>query len=88
MHMSTGFRLSAFVLITVVGASFASAQSAAPAAKRPRVFFVEPKNNATVTSPVHMKFGSENIQIAAVPQGDVTTARPGIGIPLKASRTA
>jgi hypothetical protein len=26
-----------------------------------------------------MKFGSENIQIAAVPQGDVTTARPGIG---------
>jgi len=32
-----------------------------------------------VTSPVHMKFGSEGIEIAAVPPGDVTTARPGIG---------
>jgi hypothetical protein len=79
MHMIRGFRLSAFVLTAVVGASFASAQSAAPAAKRPRVFFVEPKNNATVTSPVHMKFGVENFEIAAVPQGDVKTARPGIG---------
>src|SRR5262245_12856134 len=44
-----------------------------------RVFFVEPKNGATVTSPLHMKFGSEGIQIAAVPQGDVTTTRPGVG---------
>src|SRR5215475_830168 len=76
MHMSTGLRLTAFVLVSFVGASFASAQSAA---KRPRVFFVEPKNNATVTSPVHMKFGAENIEIAAVPQGDVKTARPGVG---------
>jgi hypothetical protein len=41
-------------------------------------FFVEPKNNATVTSPVHMKFGSEGITIAAVPAGEVTTVRPGI----------
>ena len=78
MHMNTGLRLSAFVLIVGVGASFASAQSAAPAAKRPRVFFVEPKNNATVTSPVHLKFGVENYEIAAVPQGDVKTARPGV----------
>ena len=30
-------------------------------------------------SPVHMKFGSAGIEIAAVPPGDVTTARPGIG---------
>ena len=43
------------------------------------MFFIEPKNGATVTSPVHMKFGSEGIEIAAVPPGDVTTARPGIG---------
>jgi hypothetical protein len=49
-----------------------------PAAKKLRVFFVEPKNNATVTSPVHMKFGSEGIEIGAVPPGDPTTARPGI----------
>ena len=51
---------------------------AKPAGKKPRVFFIEPKNNATVASPVHMKFGSEGIKIEAVPPGDPTTARPGI----------
>jgi hypothetical protein len=52
----------------------------APAKKtKARVFFVEPKNGATVSSPVHMKFGSEGIEIAAVPPGDITKAqvRPG-----------
>src|SRR5215831_5871652 len=49
-----------------------------PAAKKARVFFVEPKNNATVTSPLHMKFGSEGIEISPVPAGTVTTARPGM----------
>jgi hypothetical protein len=58
-------------------ASKAKAGKAARAAK-PRVFFIEPKNGATVTSPVHMKFGSAGIQIAAVPPGDVTTTRPGM----------
>jgi len=48
------------------------------AASHARVFFIEPKNGATVTSPVHMKFGSSGIQIGAVPPGDVTTVRPGI----------
>src|SRR5207247_4657119 len=57
---------------------FASAQAKKPAAKRARVFFVEPKNGATVASPVNMKFGSEGIEIGAVPQGDVKTARKGI----------
>jgi hypothetical protein len=56
----------------------AGAQTKAGAAKKVRVFFVEPKNNAAVTSPVHMKFASEGIEIGAVPPGDVTTARPGI----------
>ena len=56
----------------------AGAQAAKPAAKKPRVFFVEPKNNATVTSPLHMKFGSEGIEIAAVPPGDIKTTRPGV----------
>ena len=46
---------------------------------KPRVFFVEPKNGATVKSPVHLKFGVENYKIAAVPDGDVKTARPGVG---------
>jgi hypothetical protein len=76
--------LGAVMFAMVAGSgAFASAQAKKPAAKkaaakRARVFFVEPKNGATVTSPLHMKFGSENIQIAAVPQGDVTTVRKGI----------
>jgi hypothetical protein len=53
------------------------ATKAAPK-KRVRVFFIEPKNGATVSSPVHMKFGSEGIEIGAVPPGDVTKTRPGI----------
>jgi len=63
---------------------FANAQTtkkpaAKPAAKKIRVFFVEPKNNATVSSPLHMKFGSEGIEISPVPPGDLTKAqvRPG-----------
>ena len=65
------------LLIAVMVATFgvlASAQDAKkPAAKKARVFFVEPKNNATVSSPVHMKFGSEGIEIAAGQRG---TSRP------------
>ena len=59
------------------GATAQTKKAAAPKAKKPRVFFIEPKNGASVTSPVHMKFGSEGIEIAPVPPGDVTTARPG-----------
>ena len=71
--------LLAGVIIAACGA-FVGAQAAKPAskAKRMRVFFIEPKNNATVTSPVHMKFGAQGIEIAAVPPGDVTTTRPGV----------
>jgi hypothetical protein len=36
-------------------------------------------NGATVKSPVHLKFGIENYQLAAVPAGTVETARPGMG---------
>ena len=45
----------------------------------PRVFFVEPADGATVKSPVHLKFGAENFMIMAVPTGDVTSARAGMG---------
>lgn len=71
--------LLAGVIFAACGA-FVGAQAAKPAskAKKMRVFFIEPKNNATVTSPVHMKFGSEGIEIAAVPPGDPTTTRPGV----------
>ncbi len=47
--------LIVLMLVACVGA-MAGAQKAA--AKKIRVFFIEPKNNASVTSPVHMKFGS------------------------------
>src|SRR5438128_1074325 len=81
--------LLALAMVAAFGA-LASGQGAKPAtttkkaatkkaaAKKARVFFVEPKNNATVTSPVHMKFGSEGIEIAAVPPGEVTKTRPGM----------
>lgn len=71
--------LLAFALVAGFGV-LAGAQAAKPAmkAKKPRVFFIEPKNGATVTSPVKMKFGSEGIEIAAVPQGEVTKTRPGM----------
>jgi hypothetical protein len=54
-------------------------EHAAPAANGARVFFVEPKVGAELTSPVHFVFGAENITIAAVPEGTVETARPSTG---------
>jgi len=56
-----------------------TAKSAASAGTARRVFFVEPKDGATVKSPVALKFGLENFELAAVPPGDVTEARPGVG---------
>ena len=56
----------------VVGAQAMKKPAAKP--KKARVFFIEPKNGATVTSPVHLKFGVQNFEIAAVPPGDVKTA--------------
>ena len=84
MRMNMSRVLVAAGLIAAFGV-LAAAQAAKPAkpaakmsAKKARVFFVEPKNAAAVTSPVHMKFGAEGIEIGAVPEGDVKTARPGI----------
>ena len=66
--------ISYLVLFASLGA--VSATAATP---RPRVFFVEPKNGAAVKSPLHLKFGVANYKIGAVPDGTVTTPRPGIG---------
>ena len=77
MKLKKQLALLVAVMVPVFGV-LANAQEKKPASKKPRVFFVEPKNNAAVTSPVHMKFGSEGIEIGAVPAGDVKTARPGI----------
>jgi hypothetical protein len=80
MHWRKQRVLLVGLIIAVCGAFVGAQAGKQPAAKtkKMRVFFVEPKNNATVTSPVHMKFGSEGIEIAAVPPGDVTTTRPGV----------
>jgi len=58
----------------------AGAQAKKPAMKatKAKVFFMEPKNGATVTSPVHMKFGSSGIEISPVPPGDLKETRPGV----------
>ena len=63
-----------FGLIVLMATAYACGSGATP-----RVSFVEPKDGATVKSPVHLKFGIENYQVAAVPQGTVTTARAGMG---------
>jgi hypothetical protein len=85
--MKIGKQLALPVLILVGGLGLAAGaqETTKPAAKKPvakkvRVFFVEPKNGAMVTSPLHMKFGAEGVEIAAVPPGDLTKAqvRPGI----------
>jgi hypothetical protein len=80
--MKIGKQLALPVLILVAGFGFvATAQEAAKsAAKKPRVFFVEPKNGATVTSPLHMKFGAEGVEIAAVPPGEITKAQVRKGV--------
>ena len=73
----------ALLVVAVVAGSGAlvgaqAAQKSAAKPKKPRVFFIEPKNGATVSSPVKMKFGSEGIEISPVPAGDAKTARPGM----------
>src|SRR5438093_12352549 len=78
MKFRTQLVLPVLVMVAGFGA-LAGAEAQKAAAKKVRVFFIEPKNGATVTSPVHMKFGSEGIEISPVPQGDVKTTRPGIG---------
>jgi len=57
----------------------AAAPASAPASGGPRVFFVEPKDGATVKSPVHLMFGVENFEIAPVPSGTVEAVRPNMG---------
>ena len=69
----------AFGMLTAIALYGVTVPVAVAAAGKPRIFFIEPKNGATVKSPVHLKFGIENYTIAAVPEGTVTTARPGVG---------
>lgn len=45
--------------------------------KTPRIFFIEPQDGATVSSPVHFKFGAENFTIA--PVVDPPVVQKGVG---------
>jgi hypothetical protein len=69
--------LASLVVVSACGGSQDSQSSSASAT--PRIYFVEPKDGATVKSPAKLKFGVDNYQIAAVPEGTVTTVRPGVG---------
>ncbi len=78
MKISKQLVLPVLVMVAGLGV-MAGAQAKKPAkAATAKVFFIEPKNGAMVTSPVHMKFGSSGTEISPVPAGDVTTARPGM----------
>ena len=82
MKISKQLVLPVLVMVAGLGV-FASAQAKKPAttakaAATAKVFFIEPKDKSIVASPVHMKFGSSGVEIAAVPAGDVTTVRPGM----------
>jgi hypothetical protein len=83
MKISKQLVLPVLAMVAGLGA-FASAQAKKPAmaakgkASAAKVFFVEPKNGATVTSPVHMKFGSSGVEISPVPPGDLKETRPGV----------
>jgi hypothetical protein len=69
------------VLVMVAGYGvYAGAQEKKPAAKAAgaKVMFLEPKNGAIVSSPVHMKFGSSGTTISPVPPGDPKETRPGM----------
>lgn len=69
---------SYLALVAVVAAAGACAPNPQET-NQPRVFFAEPQDGATVKSTVHLKFGIERYELAAVPPGEVTTSRSGMG---------
>ena len=68
--------LTASIAVAACGGS-SPASTAAPGGGK--VFFSEPKNGATVKSPVHIVFASDMFTIAAVPPGEVTDVRANTG---------
>jgi Domain of unknown function (DUF4399) len=61
-------------LVTITGVASATAQEATKAPADAKVFFVEPANGATVTSPVSVKFGLTGMEVS--PAG---TEKPNSG---------
>ena len=81
--------LAVFVVVaSACGGSEPPAQPAAepatvsaPEPMKPRVFFVEPANGATLKSPVHLVFGIESYELSPVPEGTIApeAVRAGMG---------
>ena len=59
--------------------AMACAACGRPQPAGPRVFFIQPADGATVTSPARLEFGAEAFRIAAVPAGTLTDTRPDLG---------
>ena len=86
-RLVTGASIAALTITLAACRSETPQQSETPAASAEsheghtggRVFFVSPKNGDTVKSPVRFEFGSENYQVAAVPEGEVKEVRAGTG---------
>ena len=74
MYMHINRSLYGVAVVMVAGLAVACGRTSGS-----RVFFVQPKDGATVKSPVALEFGADGVSIAAVPQGTVTEARPGLG---------
>ena len=71
--------LASLTLVSACGSNESTPKSTAAPAGKPRVFFMEPRDGATVKSPVQLKFGIENYTLAPVPEGTPETARSGLG---------
>jgi hypothetical protein len=65
--------------VLTIGALTVAIACGGSEASGPRVYFVQPADGATVTSPVRLEFGAEDFQIAAVPPGTLTETRPALG---------
>ena len=80
MRISKQLVLPVLVMVAGFGVFVSAQAKKKPAMKDSgaKVMFVEPKNGAIVTSPVHMKFSSTGTTISPVPPGDVKEARPGM----------
>ena len=71
------FILTASIAVAACGGSSPESQPAGTPAAAPgggKVYFAEPKNGATVKSPVHIVFASDMFTIAAVPPGEIAAA--------------
>ena len=63
------------VLGAMLTGAIVLAQYAGAAHAQARVYFIEPKDGATVTSPVHVRFGVDGMSIAPAGTGASSSAK-------------